>query len=174
MRLVESAEVWEGWLGSHGQQLKIRRDISAVGGFPLRTLNAKFCPPVQDTRTDKGARTTSGCEKQQGCCLQGEVTGNVGTFLKGKCTKLYMQPLTLGSARGRTEYTRAVWAEIRVGCSGGRAQEAATQVPVLSHSLILQRTWFSSRFYHSSSFCWGAGDKFLHPIGKLLTAQCDQ
>ena len=36
MTLVERAEeVQEGWLGSHGWQLKFQRDISAAEGVPL-------------------------------------------------------------------------------------------------------------------------------------------
>ena len=42
MRLVERAEeVQEGWLGSHGWQLKFQRDISAARGFPLRCVGSK-------------------------------------------------------------------------------------------------------------------------------------
>lgn len=34
---------------------------------------------------------------------QGQTVGNAGTLLKGQCTRFHVQPLTLGSGRGRAE-----------------------------------------------------------------------
>ena len=41
LRLEESEEARDGWLGSHGQQLKIQRDISAAKGVSLRSVGSK-------------------------------------------------------------------------------------------------------------------------------------
>ena len=64
---------------------------------------------------------------------QGEMAGDAETFLKGQHIKFHLQPLTLGSSRGRTEQTRTTWRESSVGGSGERAKGSATRIPVLSH-----------------------------------------
>ena len=71
--MVGSAEeVWEGGLGYHGQ-LKIQRDMSAAGRFPLRSVGSKSQAgfPILQDQSWKGIQITSSCVKKQGFCLLG-------------------------------------------------------------------------------------------------------
>ena len=56
------------------------------------------------------------------------------SLLKGQCTQLCLQPLTLDSSQRRTEGNRATWGESGIGGSGKKAERTATRISVLSHS----------------------------------------
>ena len=99
MWLVVSVEkAQEGWLGSHGQQLKRQRDSSTAREFPLRSVgsNLKLGSPAYSTRARKGTQITSSYEKQQGFCMPGR-----DSLLKGQHTEFHLQPLTPGAGEGR-------------------------------------------------------------------------
>ena len=55
-------------------------------------------------------------------------------FLKRQCTKFHLQPLTLGSNRGREEWTGDMRGQSGAGGSGERAEGSVIRIPVLSHS----------------------------------------
>ena len=148
MRLVGSAEnVQEGGLGSHSQRPKFQRDISATRTFPLRCVEStqqNGIPSIQH-QSWKGTQITPSCEKQQGFCLHGDMTGDTESLLKGQCTKFHLQPLILGSGRGRAEWNRGdPSGGYGVGGSGERTKGTAARIPVLSFP-ILQESSLSGR-----------------------------
>ena len=53
---------------------------------------------------------------------QGEMAGDAENLLKGQHTKFQLQPLTLGSSRGRVEWTSDAWGESEAGGSGERTE----------------------------------------------------
>ena len=101
MRLVGSVETWEGWLGSHGQQLKIQREVPWLG-IPLRCVGSKLMlgSSAYKYQRWKWTQITSSCEKQWGFCLSGRDVWRLREPLKDQSTKFHLQPLTWGPAEG--------------------------------------------------------------------------
>ena len=71
MRLVGSAEVLEGWMGSHRQQLKFHSDISAAMREGVPPDKCRVRPQAKRTRTGSGTQETSSFEKKLGFRLTG-------------------------------------------------------------------------------------------------------
>lgn len=132
-RLVGSAEPQKGLPQTAAEGLE---RYPNCGGFLLRTLWSKpqaGCP-VQSTRTEKSAHITPGCEKKQGCYLPVRDGWECRHPLKGPMHKILCTAITLGSSRGRAEWTRV--------CEGVQDQGLELEgqslwFPVLRHSL----TW---------------------------------
>ena len=62
------------------------------------------------------------------------MAGDSESLLKGHCTKFHLQPLTLGSSRGRAEYTRDACGESGPSGFVKRTEGTAARIPVMSHS----------------------------------------
>ena len=121
---VWSAETQEGWLSSQGWQLKIWRDISVAGMFPWEVwdLNPKLGSPAYSIRAKKEHRWHPAVKSSWVSVSQGETAGDSETLLNNQCTKFGLQPFTLGSSRGRAEWTRDTWGESEAGASGERTE----------------------------------------------------
>ena len=82
-----------------------------AGGFPLRSVGSKpkLGYPAYNTRSRKVKQITSSSKvsvKSSKVSVQGETVGDTESLLKGQHKKFCLQPLSLGSARGRAEWTR--------------------------------------------------------------------
>ena len=131
-----NAEEMAGWAPTAGSW-SARGIFQQPGLFPLRSVGSKpqaGLPSLQH-QSQKGTQKTPSYEKQQGFCQPGrETAGDSERLLKSQCTKFYLQPHTLGSSRGRAEWTRDTRGESGAGGSGERTEGTATRIPVLSHS----------------------------------------
>ena len=107
------------------------------GGFPLRTMGSEpqaGLPSLQH-QSQKGAQTTSSCEKQQGFCLPGRDGSSLGMPHKMSMhkTSFAVTYLRLQQREGRVDQR---WLqESGVGSCGERTEGTATRTPGLSHTL---------------------------------------
>ena len=146
MRLKGSAEeASEGCLCTHWCQLKCWKDISVARGFPLRNVGSKpqaGLPNLQPENQERNPYNTW-LWKASGFCLPGRHR-DAESLLKGKWTKFCLQPLTLGSGRGRAKWTRDTWEEFRAGGSREKTEGTAAKIPALSHSLYCRSHIFQA------------------------------
>ena len=118
------------------------RYFSGQGGSPWEVWGEpKLGSPAYRARTRKENQITPSCEKQQVSVSQGEMAGDTENLLKGQCTKFCLQPLTLGSSRGRAGWTKDTWGDSGAGGSRERTEGTTGRIPVLSHF-----PWCRSRF----------------------------
>ena len=101
-KLIEWGEDVRGLAGLHRWQLRFQRDITVARGSPLRS--GRYKPqarlPNLQHQSHKGTQITPSCEKHQGFCPPGRDCWR-HRLLKGQCTKFHLQPLTIGSGKGR-------------------------------------------------------------------------
>ena len=80
-----------------------------AGGVPPQEvwgLNPKLGSPACSTRAGKEPRSHPIVKSRRVSVCQGVMVRDAGSLLKGQPTKFSLQPLTLGSGRGRAEWTR--------------------------------------------------------------------
>lgn len=94
---------------------------------------------------------TPGCDKHQSRrpVQHGEALEILGAQPKGQCTTSQLQTLTLGSSKGRADWTAAAKGESGVRGTGDRAGKEAIRSSLLRHSLRLQKPFVSGRSFTS-------------------------
>ena len=111
-------------------------------GIPLRSVESKpqvVFPSLQQQIQKVHRYHPAGKSGRVALCQSG-TDGDTKSCLKGHHINFHMQPLTLGSGKDGTEWTR----ETGDGGFGGRIGRAAAGILVLSH-LILQEPSYSGR-----------------------------
>lgn len=161
-------EAQECWQGSQKQKLKFWRDILTVwvlhensklqdGILSPEHQNQEMCP-----------HKLLAVESNRVSVLQWKVARNAGTVMKGQYSKFCLLKVSLGSGRGRAEWTRTIWGESWLVTLGREIEVKATWIPKMSHSRILQKPYFSGRPFPSmQNYLGGGGDSL--PIGNPLT-----
>ena len=102
-------------------------------GFPLRSVGSKSQAglPRLSHQRPISTQITSSCEKCQVSLCQGQMALVTESHLKGQCTKIHLQPLTLSSSKGRAERLEESLGMVALG------RELKEQLPVpcavLSH-----------------------------------------
>ena len=128
-----------GWVGSHCSGRSARGILQQPGSSPWEVwgLNPKLASPAYSIRARKEPREHPAVKSSRISVLKGEMDGDTESLLKGQHTKFHLQPLTVGSRRGREEWTRDTWGESRVG---GSRKELKDQLPGSLCSVIPHTT----------------------------------
>ena len=115
----------KGWLASHGWQP------------PEKCEYHSGLPRIEHQNQERNTNNIQLCKATR-ClftrCLVAQWLEKLRATKRVKCIKFHLQSHTLGSGRGRAEWTKATWGDSGFGGSGERGEVSATRVLVLSHS----------------------------------------
>ena len=140
-RLVGSEEeAWEGWLGSHAQELKSWRNISVAGGVPHEK---RVGCPAYSTRSRKGTQIALSYEKKQGFSLPGRNGWRLREPLKGPTHKISLAATYSGLQQKAAEWTKDTWGEFLGWWLWRENWKDSQQDPCAESFSILQRLSFS-------------------------------
>ena len=78
---------------------------SVARGFPVGSKPQAWLTSLQHQSQKEPIKPMALKISKVSVC-QGEMAGDAKCLLKGQCTKFHLQPLSLGSSKGRAEWTR--------------------------------------------------------------------